>query len=406
VDTELACLSSFLGQANKKILFEELNPVLFLSEVYIFIKEYYFKYHTFPTHEVIEEESGTTLPYVNGEFEFYLTKLKNQYLHTQLLEINNICSPYLQQGNYDPSLAVDKLLAHVLEIKKSKPDSSIDFAHAKDILIETMQAVATGEQQLYKFDYDWLNNLTNGFSGGDLVSIVARLNIGKTFFMLHMANHIWNTYKIPILFLSLEMPAKRIAQRLVALNTNINLNKILQGALNKKDWIVFNKLMKRLSDKTCPFKIHHDFRVPVESVYAKAQSSGARMVFVDGAYLLRVNKYLAKTERYALVAEELKGYSLGLNIPIITSWQLNREADKKKEISATNIYYSDDIAQLSSIVLALSYNSDLDKGFRRKVQILKSRDGLLGEGLINWNVGDGIDFSSFDQTMLEIGAYF
>jgi replicative DNA helicase len=393
-------------QANKKALFEELTPVLFSSDVYSFIRDYYFKYHTFPTHEVIEEESGVSLPYVDGEFEYYLTKIKNQHIHAQLMDINNICSPYLQQGNYDPSIALDKLLAHILEVKKSKPDSSIDFAHSKDILIETMNAVATGEQQLYKFGYDWLDELTNGFSGGDLVSIVARLNIGKTFFMLHVANYLWNTYKIPILFLSLEMPAKRIAQRLVALNTDINLNKILQGALDKKDWKQFNDLMKRLSNKTCPFKIHHDFRVPVESVYAKAQSFGAQIVFVDGAYLLRINKYLAKTERYALVAEELKGYSLGLNVPVITSWQLNREADKKKEISASNIYYSDDIAQLSSVVIALSPNTDLDKDFRRKVQVLKSRDGRLGENLINWSISDGIDFSTFDQSVLKLGDYF
>jgi replicative DNA helicase len=122
--------------------------------------------------------------------------------------------------------------------------------------------------------------------------------------------------------------------------------------------------------------------------------------------LLRINKYLAKTERYALVAEELKGYSLGLNVPVITSWQLNREADKKKEISASNIYYSDDIAQLSSVVIALSPNTDLDKDFRRKVQVLKSRDGRLGENLINWSISDGIDFSTFDQSVLKLGDYF
>jgi replicative DNA helicase len=130
------------------------------------------------------------------------------------------------------------------------------------------------------------------------------------------------------------------------------------------------------------------------------------MIFVDGAYLLRIDKYLAKTERYALVAEELKGYSLGLNIPIFASWQLNRDAEKKKEISATNIYYSDDIAQLSSVVLALSPNTDLDKDFRRKIQVLKARDGQLGEGLINWSISDGIDFSTFNQDIIKIGDYF
>jgi replicative DNA helicase len=393
-------------QADKKALFDEMTPMLFSSDVYQFIRDYYFKYHTFPTYEVVQDEHGVSLPLANGEFEFYYNKLKDQYVHNQLLAINTICSPYLQKEKYDPSLAVDKLLAHILEIKKAKPDSSIDFAHAKDVLVDSMKAVATGEQQLYKLGYDWLDALINGFTGGDLVSIVARLNIGKTFFMLHIANYIWNTYKIPILFISLEMPAKRIAQRLVALNTNINLNKILQGALDKKDWKEFNDLMKRLSNKTCPFKLHHDFRVPVESVYAKAQSFGAQMIFVDGAYLLRIDKYLAKTERYALVAEELKGYSLGLNIPIFASWQLNRDAEKKKEISATNIYYSDDIAQLSSVVLALSPNTDLDKDFRRKIQVLKARDGQLGEGLINWSISDGIDFSTFNQDIIKIGDYF
>lgn len=404
---ELLLFSAFLKRAEKKILFEKLSEIFDeTSENFKFLKTYYLTYNEFPTEEVFEQETGYSLPEPAAPFEFYLQKCKDAQIHAQLLEVNNICSPYLQEGNYNPQLAAEKLLSHALKLQHLNKDSLLDVTQAKQILITQSQNLQHKKTNLYKTGYPKLDECINGISSGDLISIVGRLNMGKTFFMLSLANYIWNTYQVPILFVSLEMSAAQILQRLVALNTTININKIIQGALDKKDWKMYNEFFTKLEKKACPFVVYDKYALPLEQVYAKAQSCGSRVVFVDGAYMLRLQKFMMKTERYSQIAEELKGYSFALQAPIFASWQLNRESAKSKEVTASSIYYSDDIGQLSSVIFAVLLNSEIDKDYKRKIQILKARDGRLGEVIINWKISDGIDFSEVDNTLLKIGDYF
>ena len=83
--------------------------------------------------------------------------------------------------------------------------------------------------------------------------------------------------------------------------------------------------------------------------------------------------------------------------PCVASWQYNRSSAKKKKddpVSADDVYGSDVIFMVSSILLGI-FSSDTPETVHRKlVQIQKGRGGEKGEFTTNWDF-NSMDFSEY-----------
>ena len=91
-----------------------------------------------------------------------------------------------------------------------------------------------------------------------------------------------------------------------------------------------------------------------------------------------------------------------LDVPVVISYQFNRQAvkDKKKgasEAGLEDIAYTDAIGQLSSIVLGLLQPESIETIKQREIQVLKGRNGEHGKFKINWNFDHGPDYMNFTQ---------
>jgi replicative DNA helicase len=77
-----------------------------------------------------------------------------------------------------------------------------------------------------------------------------------------------------------------------------------------------------------------------------------------------------------------------LKIPVLATYQFNRESAKKKkgeQITQDDVYGSDAIAQLSTIMLGLLENTTIEQEKSRTVMILKGRGGETGAFKVNWD---------------------
>ena len=92
----------------------------------------------------------------------------------------------------------------------------------------------------------------------------------------------------------------------------------------------------------------------VHDIAAAIQTWEPKVVFIDGAYLLRNDKSRDRFQKVADNMDLIKTVALDFAIPVACSFQLNREAAKsKKEPALHQIGYSDAIGQHSSMVIAL-----------------------------------------------------
>jgi hypothetical protein len=138
----------------------------------------------------------------------------------------------------------------------------------------------------------------------------------------------------------------------------------------------------------------------VREVFALCHQLKPDVVVIDGAYLLAHENH--KLDRYTKVAENIemiKRACTRLGLPVILSYQFNRQAAKKKdskEVGLDDIGYSDAIGQTSSIVLGLFEEENVSTMKSRMINILKGREGATGSFSVNWDFKK-MDFSEIPK---------
>lgn len=96
-------------------------------------------------------------------------------------------------------------------------------------------------------------------------------------------------------------------------------------------------------------------------------------------------------------AELLKQLALTEDTRTIASYQMNRDAAKKKgkkgeKPGLEDIAYADQVGQVASVVLGLMQEDSVETLIHRDVDILKGRDGQVGQFRIKWDF-KAMDFS-------------
>ena len=130
------------------------------------------------------------------------------------------------------------------------------------------------------------------------------------------------------------------------------------------------------------------------------------VVYIDASYLVSPRASTkAKWERLSEVGEDIKKIAMEYDIPIFQTVQFNRESEKKKSYSLDNIGGGDFVGQLGSIVLGIQKGEGIHEDDRRKVTIMKNRDGDQGEFEVNFSFNppnfDEVPQSNYEDQLLD-----
>jgi len=251
--------------------------------------------------------------------------------------------------------------------------------------------------QTVPWQWQTLQKQSKGLRAGDLVSIVGRPGLGKTWLMLSAALHTWVTTDRPVIFVSMEMMRENIMERLAALYTKTAMDFFKDGyapnLFGQGGKQAVKKALMQAENAKAPFYVvDGNLTATVEDVYSLCQQYGPSALYIDGAYMLGHPKETEMFKKVSVNVNLLKQtVATRLKVPTICSWQFAREADKLKPgqvPTLAHIGYSDVIGQASSIVMGLFQNDDDSNAEmikRRRVNILKGRSGEIGEFNVSWD---------------------
>jgi replicative DNA helicase len=247
--------------------------------------------------------------------------------------------------------------------------------------------------------------MSGGIGSGDVCSIIGRPAAGKTFLELYVSRHSWKHGGSPLV-VSMEMSNLAISQRLAAMEAKKGLTQLLKGMMTNKGYMTLMDALDGNKDAARPYwLVDGNLTSTVDDIVLLARQLKPSSVLIDGAYLLKhQNNRLTKWDRISENAEMIKQRIAGdLGLPVVCSYQFSREVEKKKKKDGEkaglgDIYGSDSIGQLSSLVLGLFEEENIETQKCRKVDILKGRKGETGEFLINWDF-IGMDFSEIPTEM-------
>jgi len=394
-------LTDYLRMGLREHLFKDGEMPLFL-----FITDHVSKYGALPKPGTIEAapDLADALTAAEEPPKFYLEETRKRYLHTTLKSGVNELSVLLTDQNAEEALNV--LMKLTMNLHRRQHDGHVtDFRDAQEIIyaqyVAQKKTMSSGG-----IPYGWptLDEMTGGARPGDFNTIVGRPMMGKTFLMLHAVRNAWKAHHRP-LFVSMEMTATEIHERLTAMDTQTKLTNLIKAELSTK---AFKAMMdKRHENKEMSQPLHVvDSSVvsTIDDLIMQVNILQPTVVKVDAAYLLQhSNQKLNKFDRQSENAEALKKRVAGdFEIPVTASYQMGKEGAKNKkkikgyEEGMEDVYGADAMAQLSSLMLGLfQHENDIEALTRRRVKILKGRKGERGEFTINWDFSAKMDFTEF-----------
>lgn len=386
----------------------KLSAALFKGDeipVFNWVNQHTKMHHALPQLETLYAQWPETkeVPTVEPS-SYYVTLLENRYYY-EVINSANLNSQTTLKNNQDAHEQAVAFLQDAINcIKQQKYRSQL-----LDVGLEAGQLIMQNYHGAFASDaicqFGWQYMDANGMvMPGDVVAFVGRPAAGKTWLTLYTAIHNWRIGR-NVLFVSMEMALLPITQRITAMYAHTNISQLktsgyASGFAGSPYEAFKNGLIQLAQEEAKLYVVDGNLAASAEDIFILADQLKCTAVCVDGAYLLRhKNPKLDRFTRVAENAELIKRSTTDLGIATFTSWQLNREAVRKdrrkgEEAGVEAIAMSDNIGQLSSIVLGLFQEEGVETLRKRQVRVLKGRNGEIGSFNIHWNF-DSMDFSEY-----------
>lgn len=273
-----------------------------------------------------------------------------------------------------------------------------DFVSLEAVLAECMMdldALQNREQRLLGVPtgYSGLDAaLGGGLQRSDLVILAARPGNGKTSLALNIAAHAALKEGKRVAFFSLEMSAKQLGLRLIAMQANQDQRRLRLGLID--DWDQIVNATDTLSagaiwiDDTAGIS-HTELRSKIRRLQT---THGIDLVVVDYLQLMHAmqsegKRFSVREQEIAEISRNLKAVAKELNVPVLALAQLSRavETRQNKRPQLSDLRESGALENDADVVLFI-YREDLyqetkdpEKKNAADLIIAKHRNGPVGE---------------------------
>ncbi|MCQ2422230.1 MAG: replicative DNA helicase [Lachnospiraceae bacterium] len=233
-----------------------------------------------------------------------------------------------------------------------------------------------------------LDYKTAGLQPSDLILIAARPSMGKTAFVLNLADQIAVKDKVPTAIFSLEMNNVQLVNRLLSMHSHVDAQKIRTGNLEDNDWNELVTSARILGDST--LMIDDTPGISITELRSKCRKMklehGLRLVIIDYLQLMTGSSKRAESRQQEVseISRSLKALAREINCPVIALSQLSRNVESRddKRPILSDLRDSGAIEQDADVVMFLYrdeyYHKDSPKAGITEVIIGKQRNGPIG----------------------------
>lgn len=238
-----------------------------------------------------------------------------------------------------------------------------------------------------------LDYKTSGLQPSDLILIAARPSMGKTAFVLNIAEHMAFRNDITVAIFSLEMSKEQLVNRLFSLESRVDAQILRNGNLNDTDWanlieaagIIGRSNMiiddtpgisvAELRSKCRKYKLEHNLGI----------------IMIDYLQLMQGSKKSeSRQQEISDISRSLKEIARELQVPVVALSQLSRAVEQRPDHRPmlSDLRESGAIEQDADVVMFLYrddyYNKDTDRKDVAEVIIAKQRNGPIGTVELAW----------------------
>ncbi|MBR1852973.1 MAG: replicative DNA helicase [Lachnospiraceae bacterium] len=276
---------------------------------------------------------------------------------------------------------------------------SQDFVPIRQIVMNAMNRIdqasrTKGSVTGIPTGFTDLDFKTAGLQDSDLVIIAARPAMGKTAFVLNIAQYVAFKKDLPVVIFSLEMGSEQLIDRMFSLESGVDAQKIRTGQLNDQDWerliesagvIAKSKLM-----------IDDTPGITVSELRSKCRKlkleQGLSLIIIDYLQLMSGNGRANDSQQQIIsdISRSLKLLAREMNVPVLALSQLSRQVEQRPDHRPmlSDLRESGAIEQDADMVMFIYrddyYHPDSEKKGVSEIIIAKQRKGEVGTVELAW----------------------
>lgn len=337
----------------------------------------------------------TSVP-TSANVRYYANIVKEKSMLRQLIKvteaITNEC--YLDKEKLETILEdSEKKMFDVLQKRNTG-----DFVSIRDIVFKSLESIEAAARNkgsvtgvstgFYDLDYK-----TAGLQPSDLILIAARPSMGKTAFVLNIAEHVVLKGNVTTAIFSLEMSKDQLVKRIMAMHSKVDSQSIRTGELSDEDWLKLVESARMIGSSN--LIIDDTSSISISELRSKCRKykleHNLGLVVIDYLQLMSGSKKNeSRQQEISEISRSLKGLARELNVPVVALSQLSRAVEQRpdKRPMLSDLRESGAIEQDADIVMFIYrddyYNHDSEEAGISEIIIGKQRNGPTGTVKLAW----------------------
>ena len=339
----------------------------------------------------------TAVP-TSANVKYYAEIVAEKSMLRRLIKLNDEISNMCYLGKEPMEAVLETTEKKVFELVQKR--NTGDFVPIKDVVLNALEKIeiaskTSGSVTGIPTGFLDLDYKMAGLQPSDLILVAARPSMGKTAFVLNIAQHVAFKADKAVAIFSLEMSKEQLVNRLFALEAQVDSQSLRTGNLKDEDW---EKLIESAGIIGKSKLIIDDTPgISISELRSKCRKfkleQGLDLIIIDYLQLMtgRVGgRSESRQQEISDISRSLKGLARELNVPVIALSQLSRAVEQRPDHRPmrSDLRESGAIEQDADVVMFIYrddyYNKDTELKNVAEIIIAKQRNGSIGTVNLTW----------------------
>ena len=332
----------------------------------------------------------------SANIKYYAKIVKDNSMRRRLIRLNEELENECYAGRESVDKVMDMTEKKVFDLLSTRGG---DYVPIRQVVMNALEKIenaakTSGTVTGIPTGFIDLDYRTAGLQPSDLILIAARPSMGKTAFVLNIAQYVAFHEDMCTAIFSLEMSKEQLVNRLFSLESRVDAQALRTGNLSDSDWekliegagtIGNSKLIiddtpgisiAEMRSKCRKYKLEHDLKLIIIDYLQLMSGSG------KGSD--------SRQQEISDISRSLKALARELSVPVIALSQLSRAVEQRPDHRPmlSDLRESGAIEQDADVVMFIYrddyYNHDSEMKGISEIIIAKQRNGPIGTVNLVW----------------------
>ncbi len=332
----------------------------------------------------------------SANVKHYATIVAEKALLRKLIRTNEEIANACYSGKDKVETILEDTEKRIFELVQSR--NSGDYVPIRQVVINALEKIEAsaktkGNVTGLSTGFLDLDYKTAGMQPSDFILVAARPSMGKTAFVLNIAEHMAFKDNKCVAIFSLEMSKEQLVNRLFSLESRVDAQQLRTGDLKDSDW---EKLIESANVIGKSKLIIDDTpSISISEMRSKCRKfkleHGLDIVIIDYLQLMSGSgRSDSRQQEISDISRSLKAMARELNVPVIALSQLSRAVEQRPDHRPmlSDLRESGAIEQDADVVMFIYrddyYNKDSENKNIAEIIIAKQRNGPIGTVNLVW----------------------